>query len=343
MALLVYSLYSSWKEIVSKMGDSYNRNVSSSIAFGGYGVTNYNVDKPSFGYTADPASTEFHGELLRRNIINPVQGLMSKGMSENEANRLLSEQKQQRCQEEIAASIASEIVSRSIGNNNDDHDDESTDYDDDDESLMDRYRQERFATMQNNQRHQSITDECSQGDDKNDFRKHSNTSYNSNNGNNRAHIHNSKTFYGGEAVYISRNQWIEEVNDASYSNWVIVCFTDDDMCRNISSSTAFVTDMIRSYLAIKYCQTKFVLINYQDAVPNFPQSNLPSIFAYRYGAMKHERIGMNDWIQQCNSSNSNTRTKYYSNNCYNNSSNNSSKYEDHPLEVMLVRDWNVLF
>ncbi len=66
--------------------------------------------------------------------------------------------------------------------------------------------------------------------------------------------------------------------------WVFVCITSADTGR-----TGRVEEAVRE-LAGDYRMTKFVLIPSRSAIPNWPDSNLPSIFLYRHGKMQSELV-----------------------------------------------------
>ena len=88
----------------------------------------------------------------------------------------------------------------------------------------------------------------------------------------------------GEVVLISRDEWNRHVNEDSMKHWVVVCLTSSDTER-----TGRVEEAVRQ-LAGDYRMTKFVLIPSRSAIPNWPDSNLPSIFLYRHGKMQLELL-----------------------------------------------------
>jgi hypothetical protein len=65
---------------------------------------------------------------------------------------------------------------------------------------------------------------------------------------------------------------------------VVVCLTSSDTER-----TGRVEQAVRQ-LAEAYRSTKFILIPSRSAIHNWPDSNLPSIFLYRYGKMQTELL-----------------------------------------------------
>jgi hypothetical protein len=88
----------------------------------------------------------------------------------------------------------------------------------------------------------------------------------------------------GEVVLISRDEWNRHVNEDSMKHWVVVCLTSSDTER-----TGRVEQAVRK-LAGDYRMTKFILIPSRSAIPNWPDTNLPSIFLYRHGKMQSELL-----------------------------------------------------
>jgi hypothetical protein len=88
----------------------------------------------------------------------------------------------------------------------------------------------------------------------------------------------------GEVVLIARDEWNRHVNEDSMKHWVVVCLTSSDTER-----TGRVEEAVRQ-LAGDYRRTKFILIPSRSAIPNWPDSNLPSIFLYRHGKMQSELV-----------------------------------------------------
>jgi hypothetical protein len=88
----------------------------------------------------------------------------------------------------------------------------------------------------------------------------------------------------GQVVLISRDEWNRHVNEDSMKHWVVVCLTSSDTER-----TGRVEQAVRQ-LAGDYRMTKFILIPSRSAIPNWPDSNLPSIFLYRHGKMQSELL-----------------------------------------------------
>lgn len=88
-----------------------------------------------------------------------------------------------------------------------------------------------------------------------------------------------------EPRHIDRTQWKRYVNDASETEWVIVCLTSSDVERTGAVETA-VHELAANQ------QLNVVLIPANSAIPNWPHENLPSLFLYRHGKMQHEILRM---------------------------------------------------
>ena len=92
-----------------------------------------------------------------------------------------------------------------------------------------------------------------------------------------------------EPRHIDRTQWKRYVNDASETEWVIVCLTSSDVERTGAVETA-VHELAANQ------QLNVVLIPANSAIPNWPHENLPSLFLYRHGKMQHEILRMREDI-----------------------------------------------
>jgi hypothetical protein len=90
----------------------------------------------------------------------------------------------------------------------------------------------------------------------------------------------------GQVLLISRQDWTREVNDASHKTWVIITLTSSDMER-----TGCMESTVAS-LATKYDDLKFVAIPHQQAIANWPEEHLPTLFLYRHGKMQHQLVSL---------------------------------------------------
>ncbi len=98
----------------------------------GRGVTNYSMDKPSYGFST--ATTEFDDALMARGIVTFEQAMIAKGASPEEARRLA----------DMKFNSAEEEQEDQQSNHNN-HDEAS---DDDDEEFIRSYRQQRIKDLQ---------------------------------------------------------------------------------------------------------------------------------------------------------------------------------------------------
>ena len=101
----------------------------------GPGVTNYATDKPTFALT--PATTEWDEALLQRNIVTREQVMLAKGASVPEAERLVA------LKEKKSETTIERSEDRT--HKSDDADDS---FDDDDDEVLQRYRRQRTAQLQ---------------------------------------------------------------------------------------------------------------------------------------------------------------------------------------------------
>jgi len=224
----------------------------------GRGVINYETSKPSIGYT--DRTTQFDDALLKRGIITFEQAMMAKGASKEEAQRLCLLRKQQRQQQPTPT------VKDDSNNNKEDEDEE-------DDKFLKEYRNRRLVELKKE---------------------------------------NNKECYG-TILPINRTDWTREVNEASMDGtWVIILLTaaTGSGGNTTKSTTAKIQSLISTKvhselctfmetcivpkLARKYPTVKFVSIPCQNAIPNWPMENLPTLFCYQYGTLQHQFTGLDD-------------------------------------------------
>ncbi|XP_067932403.1 phosducin-like protein 3 [Watersipora subatra] len=89
----------------------------------------------------------------------------------------------------------------------------------------------------------------------------------------------------GSVLEISKADWVDEVNKAGDSIWVIVHVYSEGLphCKLINQH---VTE-----LAAKFPTSKFVKGRASVCIPNYPDKNLPTIFVYKDGDLKKQWIG----------------------------------------------------
>lgn len=88
----------------------------------------------------------------------------------------------------------------------------------------------------------------------------------------------------GSVEEIAKVDWIEQVNKASEETWVI-CHLYQDSIEACGVMDAALVRLSRTFKDIK-----FVKIKSTSAIENFPDKNLPAVFCYRDGEMKHQII-----------------------------------------------------
>lgn len=120
----------------------------------------------------------------------------------------------------------------------------------------------------------------------------------------KKHLHNIKyTICNfGFVMPITRAEWMKEVNEASAEGrWVIVLLTSQnssaashlqlDLCH-------LMEDKIIPTLAKKFDSLKFVSIPSKNAIPDWPENQLPTLFFYRYSKLQHQLVGLSEFGRQ---------------------------------------------
>ena len=106
------------------------------------------------------------------------------------------------------------------------------------------------------------------------------------NKNNGVHGSEGSSAFYGQVRFISRQDWAREVNEASQTSWVVIMLTSSDLERTGCTERAIAT------LAEKFPSVQFVAIPYQQAIANWPEEHLPTLFLYRYGVMQHQLVSL---------------------------------------------------
>jgi len=101
----------------------------------------------------------------------------------------------------------------------------------------------------------------------------------------------------GSVIPIQRNEWNHQVNNASQDGtWVVINLTAQKSSPNLNPNhkdiCVLIEDNTIPHLATKYPAVKFVSIPSTSAIENFPDSNLPTLFCYRYGKLQCQMIGL---------------------------------------------------
>lgn len=91
----------------------------------------------------------------------------------------------------------------------------------------------------------------------------------------------------GEVVEITKDEWVRQVTEASegcdvvvhlYEDSMIECQLMDEALRNIASRFKYI---------------KFLRIKYNQAIENWPEKNLPTVFVYSKGSLKTQIVTLN--------------------------------------------------
>jgi hypothetical protein len=231
----------------------------------GAGVTNYDAGgRPSYGFTA--STTQFDEELIRRGIVTRQQALMAKGMTAAQAQELLQNNEPERS--------ATTTTTKKANADDEDINDDGCEFNDDedevDDEFVQEYRRKRLAAMM------------------------------------------AAASSSTEPLQIDRTEWTRHVNEASQHRWVVICLTSSDTERTgrmehairtiahslgDTRSTSFTDptsdngdDAGTVVSTPSSLPPSFVFIPAHSAIPNWPVSNLPSLFLYRHGTMQHELV-----------------------------------------------------
>jgi hypothetical protein len=91
----------------------------------------------------------------------------------------------------------------------------------------------------------------------------------------------------GDVNEITKDEWVKQVTEASRSCWVVVHLYQDSVieCRLLEESLQI--------LARKFKYIKFLKIKSTQAVENWPERNLPTLFMYNEGELKIQMITIN--------------------------------------------------
>ena len=230
-------------------------------------MTNYDKDKPQYAFTA--STTQFDDQLIQRGIVSHADALVAKGATRSHAEALVEEQEQQQRKEQAETATSGPLH---------DHDSNDSDSDDDsflDDEFMQRYRQQRIQELQNSSENHSSP---------------------------------IKAAISSSLVRrITRDDWQQAVNEASYKQWVLVCLTIDTTQFSTSPLEQAVetlatklstihddesdddsdNDGTRNTFHKKKKRTPvFVSIPAHEAISNWPLGHLPTIFCYHHGRLQ---------------------------------------------------------
>lgn len=215
----------------------------------GAGVTNYSVDKPTYGYTT--GTTQFDDALMQHGVITRTQALVAKGATVCQAQALLQAERQTKeAWNEIQVrhwndnDDDKEHASDSEGDDSDDDDSYNDLLDDADDEVLQRYRQLRLDEFK----------EASQ---------------------------NNSRQRRGTVESISRDEWTTKVNEASRDGTaVIICLTTSSARQDFLQAC--------TVLSKRHSNCIFVTLPATEALGlDWPHPE-PSLLVYRHGKLQHE-------------------------------------------------------
>jgi hypothetical protein len=91
----------------------------------------------------------------------------------------------------------------------------------------------------------------------------------------------------GSVIEISRVDWVKEVTECSKDCWVCVHLYED------SIPHCTLVDEAMKILCAKFPAVKFINIRSQQAVENWPEKNLPTLFCYNKGDLQVQLLTLN--------------------------------------------------
>ena len=90
----------------------------------------------------------------------------------------------------------------------------------------------------------------------------------------------------GDVRCISKDEWTKEVTDGSSEQWVVAYLWDEALeeCK--------VMDQVLRDVAKKHRDVKFVSIQAQACIENWPSRNCPTLFMYHKGTLQNQLLGI---------------------------------------------------
>lgn len=88
----------------------------------------------------------------------------------------------------------------------------------------------------------------------------------------------------GEVVEIVKDDWVREVTECSRSCWVVVHLYHDALVE------CGILDAAMQQVAPRFRAVKFLKIRSTQAIENWPERNLPTLFLYHDGELKLQLI-----------------------------------------------------
>ncbi len=92
----------------------------------------------------------------------------------------------------------------------------------------------------------------------------------------------------GDVTEIAKDEWVTQVNEASKASWVVVNLYQDSVveCRLLEETLRVI--------AAKFKYIKCLKIRSTQAIENWPERNLPTLFVYEGGELKHQLITLKE-------------------------------------------------
>lgn len=91
----------------------------------------------------------------------------------------------------------------------------------------------------------------------------------------------------GEVTEIVKDEWIREVTDGSKACIVLVHLYVDELVECQLMDEAFRN------LSARFKYLKFLRIKYNQAIENWPEKNLPTVFIYDQGTLRSQIVTLN--------------------------------------------------
>ncbi len=105
--------------------------------------------------------------------------------------------------------------------------------------------------------------------------------------------------HGNSVIPISRTDWNQQVNEASLKQWVVILLTSTSSAPNLHpyhlEICHKVERIIIPHLASKFDEVKWVSIPSKNAIENWPDDNLPTLFCYKRGMLQCQLVGLEEF------------------------------------------------
>lgn len=105
--------------------------------------------------------------------------------------------------------------------------------------------------------------------------------------------------HGNDVIPISRTEWNRQVNEASLKQWVVILLTSTSSAPNLHPYHLDICHKVERdivpNLASKFEEVKWVSIPSTNAIENWPDDNLPTLFCYRRGKLQCQLVGLDEF------------------------------------------------